>query len=197
MIPTAVPLYPGSSERQWIHPQCWRSSARGLPWTWTGTWLQPGASGWDPQWRPRWGSSQLSSGPPCKVDNPWPAEAPGSATSGEDYCRVKDPREDAAVGAQVLEDGDGIKGWLGVTLCWLDGLGVDGECVERPTCDLDPYTSDHRRPFCVHHLPQGLHDHPLIPNPPPSFWVDSYSEWDLPFDFTLALLSGTLTLFVS
>lgn len=86
------------------------------------------------------------------VDDPRaPAPEPpiaGPATGTERGGKgVEDAGEEASVGADVLEDGDGVKRGLIVALGGLQERGVDPKAVRRPAGALDPYASGGRRPF--------------------------------------------------
>lgn len=107
---------------------------------------------------------------PGEVDHPRPATAAGITGVG-----VEDTGEDAAVGAKVLEDGDGVEGGLGVALGELEGGGVDGEGVEGAAGALDQDARHGRRPLVAQLLlapSAGLHLSPTwgwrgSPPPPP------------------------------
>lgn len=62
---------------------------------------------------------------------------------------VEEARKEAAVDADVLEDGDDVESGLVVALGGLERVGVDGEGVEGAARALDPYARRRRYPFAV------------------------------------------------
>lgn len=101
-----------------------------------------------------------------EVDHPRPA----TAAAGIIGVGVEDAGEDAAVGAEVLEDGDGVEGGLGVALGGLEGWGVDGEGVEGAAGALDQDARRGRRPLVAQLLlvpSAGLHLSRIGGWPPP------------------------------
>lgn len=89
---------------------------------------------------------------PGKEDEPRPGREhrpPGAAAPLGDGG-VEEAGDDAGVSADVLEDGDGVEGGLGVGLGGLEGGGVDAEGVRCAAAGLDPYARDGRHPFVVH-----------------------------------------------
>ncbi|KAI3440639.1 Nodulin-like domain-containing protein [Psidium guajava] len=91
---------------------------------------------------PHQGVAQQVLGRPSEVDHPRPATAAGIVGVG-----VEEAGEDAAVGAEVLEDGDGVEGGLRVALGGLEGGRVDGEGVQGPAGALDQDARHGRRPL--------------------------------------------------
>jgi len=72
-------------------------------------------------------------------DEPWAAPARGRP-------RGEEAREDAGVGADVLEEGDGVERGLVVALGGLERRGVDAEAVGAPRAALDERAGGQGRP---------------------------------------------------
>lgn len=73
------------------------------------------------------------------LGHPRPDGEPGLATAAGGDGGVEEAGENAGVGADVLEDGDGVEGGLVVALAGFEDGGVDGEGVGCAAAALDPY----------------------------------------------------------
>lgn len=79
---------------------------------------------------------------PHRVDRPRPRDPPPQSAiiaGGGRGGSVEEARENAGVGADVLEDGDCVESGLGVVLGGFENGGVDAEGVRGTGGGLDPY----------------------------------------------------------
>lgn len=72
---------------------------------------------------------------------------PGPSKGERSGVGVEEAGEEADVGADVLEEGDGVEGGLGVGLGGFEDWRVDAEAVGGAAGALNPYAGDGGHPF--------------------------------------------------
>ena len=92
---------------------------------------------------------------PRQEDDPGPA-GKSEAAAGDGCGCVEEAGEDSGVGADVLEDGDGVERGLVVALAGLEDGGVDAEGVRCAAAALNPYARRCRDPFAAFHFSSRL-----------------------------------------